>query len=206
MKRPPIRITKPAVLPVSLSDALKACGVEAGEDDDAIKLQSEAATERLDGYRGHLGRALINQTWRQDFDLRQRGWFRLPFPDVSEATAQIVTADGASRDIGVLVDEDAISPFVRIVGSVAGSAWVTLRVTFIAGFGDAPDDVPAAIRDAILLDVGHRYQATSADGRLRSETVEGVSTTAFNSPEQQAIGIERLISDRLRPYRRGNRP
>ncbi len=205
MLRPPIRVSKPALLPVTIKDAEEACRLEGGQATAILQREIEAATDRLDGYRGSLGRVLINQVWRRDFEVSRRNIYRLPFPDVSRAEAVIFIGEGAVTPVAVQLDEDLLSPFVRLV-NVWPFPEAFVRVTFTAGYGAAPSDVPAAIRQAILLDVSHRFQATSEDGRIRSETVEGVATTAFNSPEQTALATAKMIADLLKPFRRGNVP
>ncbi len=171
-----------------------------------LALEIEAATDRLDGYRGSLGRALISQVWRRDYAPDCRNLYRLPFPDVSQASGEVFGWGSAGTPADLVLDEDAIGPFVRVKGKVGVSTTSILRVTFTAGYGANPEDVPAAIRQAILLDVAHRFRANTEDGRIRSETVEGVATTAFNSPEQMGIANARMIADLLKPFRRGNVP
>ena len=196
MLRPPIRVSKPAIFPVTVQEAARACRIEAGEADDALALEIEVATDRLDGYRGSLGRALINQTWRRDYVPDGRNLDRLPFPDVSQVSGEVFGWGSVGTLADLIFGEDVIGPFVRVE---RGSVPVTsvLRVTFTAGYGPDREDVPAAIRQANLRDVAHRFQANTEDGRIRSETVEGVATTAFTSPEQMGFDNWWMIADVL---------
>lgn len=206
MPRPPMLVEKPSELAVSLEEAQVYPGLE-DADGAAIKRQIAVSTEKLDGYRGQLGRAIIHQTWRQDFDCLGRGMLRLRFPDVIEdrATAVWRDRDGAEVAAPIVLDRDAISFFVRPVGSSYGQGRV-LRVDYVCGFGATPDDVPAPIREAILIDVAHRVRTGGAEGQLRSFQVDGAFTEGFNSPEQASIGAQRMIADLLRPYRWVNVP
>lgn len=57
------RIVAPAVDPLSLAETKKHLRVEHDEDNALISNLIGAATEFLDGPGGHLGRALVDQTW-----------------------------------------------------------------------------------------------------------------------------------------------
>jgi uncharacterized phiE125 gp8 family phage protein len=60
-----------------------------------------------------------------------------------------------------------------------------VTVTYVAGYGPAGDDVPAAIRHAMLLLIGHWYEH-------RESVVVG------GNPVQVPLAVQAL----LRPYRR----
>lgn len=204
--RPPVRVTPPEKLPVTIEEVRAACRVDDDRFDDQLMRQAQAAVDRLDGYRGRLGRALIHQTWRQDFGFCERGPWRLRFPDVlpDEALAVWRDTDGGETPAAILIDEDVIGSFVTVRGRTGGLSGRLLRVTYVAGYGREPDDVPAAIREAILLDIGHRFQANSEDGQLRSFQVDGAFTESFNSPEQAALANRRMIDDLLHGFRWAN--
>jgi hypothetical protein len=59
-------ITPPAVLPVSLAELKDAAGIDAGDTTRDAHLAGclRAATNRLDGAEGLLGKALISQEWQ----------------------------------------------------------------------------------------------------------------------------------------------
>src|SRR5690606_12599307 len=63
----PVRTVAPATMPVSLAEAKAHLRVDHDDQDDLITAQIKAATAYLDGWSGILGRALVTQTWRQDF-------------------------------------------------------------------------------------------------------------------------------------------
>jgi uncharacterized phiE125 gp8 family phage protein len=75
--RSPVLITPPAVLPVTLDEAKEHLRVAiydedgavfAGDDDTLIEAFIGGAVSHLDGWTGILGRCLVEQTWRMDFD------------------------------------------------------------------------------------------------------------------------------------------
>lgn len=176
--RRPIRISAPAVKPVSLEEARQHCRVDTNEDDAVIAAFIDAAVTHLDGWSGVLGRCLINQGWRLSFP----GWpacrsIRLPFPDVSDAAVKYFDADNVEQTVDASLFEQiedergAIIEFRDAFSSPAvfvdRSAAVT--VEFIAGYGPAADDVPQALRTAISMMVAHWYNH-------REAAVEGQST------------------------------
>ncbi len=202
-QRPPVIVQKPQALAVTVDEVRAAVRVPAGTTDERLQSLIETATARFDGYSGRLGRALIHQTWRRDFPYGC-GAMRLPFPDVVDATGVWIDAAGQERPAAVYVDEDVIGPFVRLASGWHGGAGVVLRVTFKAGYGAAPEDVPGPIREAICKRVGQLLLEGSEDGQLRSYSVEGAFSEAYNSPEQRAAEVERSINDLVKDYRRGN--
>src|SRR5690606_14090696 len=64
----PILVVAPKMTPVSLDEAKAQLAVEHGDDDALILGYIAAAVDHLDGWSGILGRALVEQEWRQDFD------------------------------------------------------------------------------------------------------------------------------------------
>jgi uncharacterized phiE125 gp8 family phage protein len=140
------------------------------EDDDLVEAFIAAATDHLDGWSGILGRALVNQTWRQDF-AGFGGCMRLPLAPVAADGVQSVTYyDGTNVEqtlapaaYHVLVDGGG--PFVALT---SGQAWPStfarpdaVSVSFVAGYGNAAA-VPPAIKAAILMHVGHLYENREA--------------------------------------------
>src|SRR5690554_3221374 len=111
----PVRTVAPAITPVSLAEAKAQCRVDHDEEDGLIMALVESATAHLDGYSGILGRALCEQTWRQDFD-GMHGCLRLPLAPVISITS-ITTRNAAGQIATVDSDDyalkvDALGPYV----------------------------------------------------------------------------------------------
>ena len=161
----PVRVTPPATAPVSLSDVKAHCRIELDvpDEDGLIEAYIDAATGYLDGRSGVLGRALITQVWRQDF--RHFCWPALRLALAPVQSVDLVTYyDG--DDVQQTLDPtayrlraDTAGPYVDLAPGLSWPA-VHLRadavsVTFTAGYGDRPKDVPAPLRQAIRLMVAH---------------------------------------------------
>ena len=185
----PVRTVAPAATPVSLIEAKAHLRVEVDAEDALITSLVQAATDHLDGYTGLLGRALVTQTWRQDFnDFTCK--MRLPVKPVA-SIASVTYYDGENQQQTLSTDSyelltDAGGPYIA---RKADEAWPSTKnraaavsVTFVAGSSAA--DVPAPIKAAILLLVGHLYH--------NREAVSSVDLTAV------PMAVDALIA----PYRR----
>lgn len=170
----PTLVTPPAERPVSVEEARLHLRVDSGEEDMLIQGLIDAAVSHLDGYSGILGRCLVTQTW----ELLADRWdaFRLPFPNVQSVAISYLDASGGT--VVVPTSDYRIVARHAALNVSFGSAWsapslyvnghpaITLTIT--AGYGDATD-VPQAIKQAILLLVGHWYARREAVGDLLHE-------------------------------------
>lgn len=188
----PVRTVAPAVTPVSVAEAKANSRVDTSDDDTLIGVLIDAAVAHLDGYAGTLGRALVQQTWRQDVAAFIDP-LRLPvgnvmaissitYYDSSNAlqtlSTDVYTAMSDERGSYVTLKPDQSWPSVY-------SRPDAVRVTWTAGYGANASDVPAAIRQAILLMVSSWYEN-------RETTVIG--TIVADLP----MGSQALLA----PYRR----
>lgn len=143
---------------VPLATVKKFLHVDTSADDERIELLTAAATQRLDGRDGILGRALAPQTWRLDVPALG-DCVRIPLPPLIGVTA-VRYRDGAN----VLQTLDPA--LYRVSGSyllpAAGVTWPStydaidaVSVTFDAGYrGDqSPENnaVLETIRQAIIM-------------------------------------------------------
>jgi uncharacterized phiE125 gp8 family phage protein len=165
----PVRTVAPATMPVSLAGAKAHLRVDHDDQDDLITAQIRAATAWLDGYAGILGRALITQTWRQDF----AGFAdRLTLP-ISPVIAIVSISYFDVSNVQQTLDAGVYDLFVDARGAYVtlrpGQSWpATFRrtdavsVTFTAGYGAAAD-VPEPIRQALLLIVQRLYDGADTE-------------------------------------------
>ncbi|WP_166163118.1 head-tail connector protein [Chelativorans oligotrophicus] len=201
----PVLVTPPSTLPVTLAEAkahlrVNALGSDgnllANEDDALIEGLIRAATDHLDGWTGILGRCLVEQTWRQDYDAFAH-CLPLPLgPLIQIDSVKWTGRDGvqhtlAQQDYAAVVDGGGraavrMADGFSVPGDLASSGAVS--VTFRAGYPtiDNKSTVPAALKQALLLLVGAWYEN-------REETVIGVSVAAL----PPSVAFAALI----RPYR-----
>lgn len=174
-------ITAPVDEPITIEEAKNHLRVSGTDQDDLIGAFIEAARARVEE---DIQRALITQTWELT-----RDWFdatsvtsptviTLPYSPVSALKrVSYVDSAGATQllhdEIGsppltsnVLLDSHSIP---ARIAPVAGGSWpavearinaVTIR--YEAGYGANGDAVPAPIKQAILMLIGHWYENREA--------------------------------------------
>ncbi len=176
----PVRVTPPAIQPVTLAEAKLHLRVDHDDEDALISNLIQAATGHLDGWTGILGHCLVEQVWRQDHDRFAR---ELAIPLGPVISVQTVTW----RDPAGLLNTVPSTAYDLCV-DLAGSARIrfdpdyhfptdlhesrAVAITCKAGYAndDGPpvrSTVPDPLKVAILLLVGHWYQnreAVSAAG------------------------------------------
>jgi len=162
-----IRITAPASDPVTLEETKDHIHVDHDDEDARIADFIRTAAQRLDGRNGSLGRCLITQTWKLTLD-RFPPEITVPLPPCQSVTSiTYADPDGATQTLDpseyqVIGLYDADPARIR---PAFGKAWPSCRtvaegiaITFVAGFGDDPEDVPEPIRTAIKMHVGHLFE------------------------------------------------
>jgi uncharacterized phiE125 gp8 family phage protein len=179
----------PAIEPISVNEAKAHLRVDGTAEDQLIA--SLILTSRLH-IEAALGLALITQSWRLLMDKWPKtAEVRLPLRPL-QAIGEIKTYDaaGLSNVVGVdrYVADGAANPG-RIVP--ANQGWPTpgrsangIEIAFTAGYGNAATDVPAPIRQALLLLVAHWYE--------HRDPVE------IGAP---SVAIPAAVSRLLKPYR-----
>lgn len=186
----PVKTAAPASAPVTLVQAKAHLRVDHDDEDDKITAFVAAATEYLDGWTGILGRAIVEQTWRQDFDGFAR-CLRLPLAPVSAiSSVTYLDANGDSQTVSsgdYQLLADARGAFVRFDSDFAYPAVQSdgpnVHVTFVAGYSDDEADIPAPLKSAILLLAAHYYENREA---------------AATPLEELPLGVKALLA----PYRR----
>lgn len=166
------RTVAPAVEPITLVEAKAQCRVDADDEDALIGALISAAVDLVDG-EGTLGRAMITQTWAQ-WVPESPGIVRLLMgPFQSLFSVEYFDSDGVLQT-AVLGDFEArrAGDFYE-VRPKEGKTWPTaqnradaIKITYVAGFGDAASDVPQGIRHALLLMVAHFYANREASTDL----------------------------------------
>lgn len=190
----PVRTVAPAEGVITLAEAKAHLRVEHGEEDALITALVQAATDRLDGWSGILGRCLVTQTWRVDtYDFPPDDMIRLPFPDVQSVVVTYVDPDGATQTLSGSTYHLVNDHMAGRLDLAYGAAWPetairpdAMRVTMVAGYG-AASAVPQPIKSALKLMVGDMY-------KNRESGVIG--TVAFD------IKMSTTVDALIAPYRR----
>lgn len=158
----PMIETPPAVEPVTGADLVAHLNAIS---DDEVLLGTKAAVARTHVER-FLGRALITQTVSITLDRFRDATIRLPWPPFQSVVsiayfdeanaAQTFTAYTAAKvgDIGHVWANDRWPATCDRPDAV--------KITWTAGYGDDPWDVPGDIREAIRSLAGHLYENREA--------------------------------------------
>jgi len=168
-------VAPPAVEPVTLSDAKAFLRIGTDHEDNLIMQLIAAARQRVEA---ETCRALVSRTYRETLD----AWdgparidasaclFRLPMPPLISVTSiTIHDADnvGTVWDAANYVVDTASDPgriaarsggFPRPGRAVAG-----IEIVFVAGYGAGADDVPDALREAVLRLTADAYLNREGD-------------------------------------------
>ena len=162
-KAPSVTV-QPAEEPITLTEAKLHLRVDYDEDDALIEALIMAARERAEG---HMWRALITQT----LNVRLDSWPCHEFLFLPRPRLQSVSSVQYTDDLGATATF-ASSNYIVSTASEPGvialkdnAEWPTatlqvidgISVTYVAGYGVAAD-VPAIIKQALLLTVGHWYE------------------------------------------------
>jgi uncharacterized phiE125 gp8 family phage protein len=186
------RQTPPAVEPVTLAEAKAHLRVDTSDDDTYIGTLITAAREWCEEY---LDRTLVHTQWVMRFDRFPSSGehpVELPRPPmVASGTATAVTVT-FTQEAGTTstystaeyrVDRNATPGAIL---PIYGGTWTPHRqddnaisVTWWAGYGATGSSVPAAIRHAILMLVGHWYDGARSGvltGSISKEIEFGVKS------------------------------
>lgn len=186
------RATPPAVEPVTLAEAKAHLRVDASSDDAYIVTLITAAREWVEQY---LDRTLVHTQWVMRFDsFPPDGTHDIELPRPPMATAGTATAvvltftaengtTSAYSTASYRVDRDGTPGTVK---ALYGQTWPphlrddnAISVTWWAGYGASGTSVPAAIRHAILMLVGHWYDGSRSGvvmGSISKEVEFGVKS------------------------------
>ena len=167
MKFEPILIEAPVETPVSLDEIKSHCRVDGDDENDYLAGLIDAAVSLLDGYTGTLGKCLMAQSWSQEFDR----WKDFPLclgPVIALSSIQYFDGSGVAQSLdlqSVRLERRVANVFVCLR---AGHVWPDadfsqgpVTVTWQAGYENAAA-VPATIKHAIKLMVGHWFESREA--------------------------------------------
>lgn len=158
--------TAPAVTPISVSEFKLFARIDHDDEDAALALMIAAVTDAAERY---LGRALIEQTIYYTLDNWPGREVELPYPPLISVTGiHLRKADGTWD----ATPYDAANYYAiteGIPGSIAlrsgavepinvDADYGRYQIRYKAGYGDEADEVPAAIRQALLIWANNAYE------------------------------------------------
>jgi len=146
----PVRIVAPVATVVSLADLRLQLDADPNDTTQDGMIQDIAAecVAMLDGYRGELQRAIMPQTWREDFD----GWgdLRLMLPDVQSVVVTYFDGTDYIAAPSAVLKYDRRGSYVETDGPDAES----IRVDYVV---QMPDDILPSVQAAVKLYTRFRY-------------------------------------------------
>lgn len=173
--------TSPAV---SVDDLKTHLRIDTADEDTYLEGLLLAASDYASGF---MARSILTTELTRQYDQEeQRPSLRseytgrlalaLPYPPVSSVDSVVTIArDGTETSISA--DDytlDTVSQPARILlhTTVTGRQIATLRIEYTAGYGDSPDDVPALIKQGIMMHAAYMYEHR---GDCDSDTAAGLS-------------------------------
>lgn len=172
------RTVSPSKRAVTLPEALAQVRESDGDGGSGDTLLESYIATAHDACEQRTERALITSTWQLTMDGFPSVCFGNPLAAISilRCPVQSVTsikyddADGMEQTmaqtayrVNVNAEPATITPVRSWPATLAGHTG-TVRVTFTAGYGDNPADVPMPLRQWILLSVGDLYERRNASG------------------------------------------
>ena len=150
--------------PVSLVEAKAFLKIDDTAEDGLIRTLIAAARLHVEGV---TGRALLAQSWRLVLD----NWpvtrmIKLPVTPLMSVTAiSAIDPSGASHEVGLeqfQSDRERLLLPRRIAGMPSLQAYQGIEIDYVAGYGSAADEVPADLRQAVLLLIAHWHEHRDA--------------------------------------------
>lgn len=161
-------LSGPAAEPVSLDDAKAYLRLDSDDEDALVTTLVTAARLHVEGT---TGRALLTQSWRLVLDdWPSVGLLRLPVGPLQSLTA--ITAYDINGDPVTLSTDGALwdaqaAPSLLYLPAGFGDGVVlrpfqAIEIDYVAGYGTDPADVPATLRQALLLLVAYWFENRDA--------------------------------------------
>ena len=165
-------VAPPAVEPVTIDEAKAHLRLDSNADDAYVEALITAARDRVEIF---LRRALITQTFEFTLDgfpvspslIFTTSVIDLPRPPL-QSIESIKYLDTAGSEQTLPPESYVIDSSSDEIGRIA-LAWTqywpitrcsinSVVIRFVAGYGDAPDDVPQVIRQGILIEISNLYE------------------------------------------------
>jgi uncharacterized phiE125 gp8 family phage protein len=170
-----ILVSGPVVEPATVAEVKLDARIDSNDFDSSIATLIQAARETAESL---TGRAFITQTWQlvlDAFPVAEIKVGKLPIQSIASIT--YVDTSGATQ---------TIDPSDYTLDAVTGPGWVlpaagyswpatfgaanTVRVTFVTGYGDLAEDVPAGLRSWIRASAAQAIQQQTNPSEVTVKT------------------------------------
>lgn len=197
----------PVVVPADIAGSHAA-------DDAEVAAAIAAVTEELDGPTGWLGRSIGPQT----LELRAHtfcAWRKFPLPCPPLIGGVVIKyLDGDEVEQTFAADQYAVLQASNSLRLKSSAAWPTLaddleavRIQFQAGYNGTAvadggtGDVPARIKQAIIVMVQDLIATKAENLFIRSEQVDGIGERQYTVSDQAGAIIQRTATRLLQGLR-----
>ena len=158
--------TAPVVTPISVSEFKLFARIDHDDEDAALSLMIEAVTDAAEQY---LGRALIEQSITYTLDEWPGREVELPYPPLISVTGIFLRGSDGTFPVTPYAASNYFVVTEGIPGSIVLRTGATAptnadveaagyQIRYKAGYGDEATDVPAAIRQALLVWTNNAYE------------------------------------------------
>ena len=180
----------PAEEPVTTAEAKVHLRVDHGDEDAYIDTLVATARQQIEAI---TRRALVNTTFELKLDafpteIRPP---RSPLSSVSSIT--YVDTDGATQTLSASVYSVDTDTEPGRISLAFNQSWPDIRaqnnavvITFVAGYGSAATDVPAALRETVKLLLAHYYE-------FRQPVIAGATAVKIPLHIESLIWIHRVL-------------
>ena len=151
-------ITPPAIMPVTLAALREHLRITEPDEDGYLADRIAAATAHTEQV---AGRKLVTQTWRRYADGPCRAVPLHLSPVQRIETVTLYDGDGTPSEASP-EDWRLVGNTLHLDHLTPGAAENGIEIDVRCGYGDAPADVPAPIRHAILMLAAHWHEFRGA--------------------------------------------
>jgi uncharacterized phiE125 gp8 family phage protein len=186
-----VLITAPATEPVTLAEAKLQLKVETADtaDDNLITSLITAARMVAEEY---TWRPLITQTWELRLDQFDEAEYKLKTPAISITSVKYIDTNGVEQTLSSGTYQLLTGSEPHRVALNYGECWPVVRgdydgckIRFSCGYGAAAA-VPASIKQAILMMIGHWYEN-------RQDVIAGRTATEIPMNSKYLLDPYRLV-------------
>lgn len=168
-------ITPPTGLPLTIEVVKDHLNIDDSDRDALVTQMIMSAVSFIDGL-GVLGKAMMTQTWGQWYPASPSEAVIRMLPIQSIDAVKYYDTDGVLQTATLADFELQSAGEWAIVKPVSGASWppadsreAAIKIEYIAGYGDA-NDVPDAIKQALLMLVAHWFENRESTTDIRLET------------------------------------